>query len=332
MKPCEHMKDYLMWHACDELDAKRQQEVTDHLETCPGCREEVARLRILTQMLRSGAAPEIDGVTQAQLRQSLLQKLAARPQRPGAVRPFGGGLFQPAPLIQAAVAMLLVAFGFWLGQMRIRSTETNTPLQTLLTGIQPIQYQQQAIHPTLAGIDKLRYNPKTGEIEIQYNTINDITYQGSVYQPQAQQLLAQAMIREESPAVRLHAVKAVSGIVNQEGELTDELMQSMADLLQKEQNQGVRLAALRVLKSVPLTETSQKILVQILLYDENMALRIEAFESLYQNHLQESSLTPFLRSMEQDTSSYLRYRATQLLKQMQAENQPVKSAQLSREN
>lgn len=60
MNACSHQKEKLMLHLYGELDSTARKEVEDHLNGCPGCRQESERLFFLQQLLRKSAGtPEL---------------------------------------------------------------------------------------------------------------------------------------------------------------------------------------------------------------------------------------------------------------------------------
>jgi hypothetical protein len=60
MKACSHQRENLMLHLYGELDSTARKEVENHLNGCPGCRQESERLFSLKQLLRKTAAtPEL---------------------------------------------------------------------------------------------------------------------------------------------------------------------------------------------------------------------------------------------------------------------------------
>lgn len=232
------------------------------------------------------------------------------------------------PLFLTALLLLALGAGFYLGRLSSGRTRPDPTLQTLLTGYPQAESAGQAVQTRLLDVHRVRYDPRSGQVEIEYNTLHDVRFRGSGDLPQAQQMLAQAMRESDETGLRLRAVKAAGDIAARGGSLDPDLIESVQYLLHEEQNQGVRLAALRVLRLLPVNEAVKETLLHILLSDKNTALRIEALEGLSAKW-GPSGIEPWLHTVAKDSSSYLRYKAAQLLHEPEAE--PVLTAELSKE-
>ncbi|HNW58423.1 MAG TPA: HEAT repeat domain-containing protein [bacterium] len=342
MKPCPDMQLAITLYHANELDDAERLAVERHLAACPACRaaaERIGEIAALAAeqpgapgaMARSAtpavAAEEVAAATarEEQLMTALQIRTASR-VRSGRRQDLP---LQLHPLYLALAAMLLVAFGFLLGRLGGRPQAPDPTLQALLTGFQPVVAAGHTVQPELLNVQRVRYDPVSGQIDIEYNTLNGVRLQGTGTQPQVQLMLARAMIESDNPALRLHAVKAAGAIAAQQQSLDDELLQAINYLLAREQNQGVRLMAVRVLRALPLSEAIKKMLLQIVLHDENPALRMEAFDGLA-SHAGGREIEPFLQTIAKDSSSSLRVKARALQQTIAAE--PVRSAELSREN
>lgn len=328
MKPCPRMQLAITLYHAGELDDSARLQVERHLEGCPACREAAERIGEIARLAAEAPGLAEEPVAAAARRSRLMAALAPQPAvrhlQPLPARPIS---FQP--LYVALAAMLLVAFGFLLGRFSGRTPAPDPTLQALLTGFQPVVTAGHTVQPELLNVQRVRYDPRSGQFEITYNTVNGVRLQGTGNQPQVQLMLARAMVGSDNPALRLHAVKAAGAIAEQQQSLDEELLQAIDYLLSKEQNQGVRLMAIRVLRALPLTDTIKKTLLQIVLHDENPALRLEAFDGLAA-HADGREIEPYLQTIAKDSSSSLRVKARALQQTIDA--RPVRSAELSQEN
>jgi hypothetical protein len=159
----------------------------------------------------------------------------------------------------------------------------------------------------------VKLDPTSGSIEIFFNSSQDGQLRGNLQDPAVQYFLHQALQDQENPAVRLHAVKAVGLIAQKSNVLEPDLVTTLAYLLQTEQNQGIRLQILRVLKSIPLDANVKNILTRILFHDRDLALRIEAFRTLTRTPVQCEDDVTLLKAVQNDSNSYISHQATQLL-------------------
>ena len=320
MNACQKYEQNLVLLLYDELEAVAKAELEAHLHACPACREALQTLRELHHDVPRQPLIEPDDASLQVLRNvvSLKVREQTRQKRGWALFSF----VQPSPAFQLGFAVLLLAFGFLLGRQVLPEAQPvpqqpGMDLESLLTASQRIQSANSQIDPFLTGVDKLRYDPETGVVEIHYNTINDIALTGTLSDPNVQQMLRHALVGERNPAVRLHAVKAIGGMISQDALPGADLVDALTYVLQNETNQGIKLQALRVLGALPLTDEIKNMLVRALLYDRDTAVRIEAFKALNQKTLTSEDSDVLLRAAQNDTSGYSKYQAEKMLLNLQ---------------
>jgi len=321
MKRCKTHRQNLLLYVYQELDEIAKAETEAHLQICHDCRAELAELQQLQAVVPDQPMLEPSKEELKILRNAFSLKMRARLAKSSRPKRRLSALLRPSPAWQIGFALLFLALGFVLGRRTVSPTTVTskeTNLQALLAASREIQIANSAIDPYLAGVEKLKYDPATGQVEIYYNTINDVRLRGDVADPAVRQVLRHAMLEESSPAVRLHAIKTVNAVAVRQQTLDPELVDAVEQLLEKEQNQGVRLMALKVLKALPMSATIKNILVRILLYDSNPALRIEAFEALTGQQVNEDDRGHYLEAAREDSSTYIRYRANQLIEKLES--------------
>lgn len=319
MKTCQKYEQNLTLLLYEELEPVAKAELDAHLHACPACREALHSLQELHDMVPAGPLIEPDEASLQALRNVVSLKV-----REQAKQKRGWSLFsfvQPSPAFQLGFAVLLLAFGFLLGRTGTSQappvTQPTFTLENLLTASQRIQAANSQVDPFLTGVDKLRFDPETGTVEIHYNTVNDIALTGNLSDASVRQMLRHALIEERNPAVRLHAVKAIGGMVSQEALPGADLIDALTQLLKNEENQGVKMQALRVLGALPFTDEIKNVLVRVLLYDKDTAIRIEAFKALNQKALTSDDSDILLRAAQTDTSGFFKYQAEKVLQNLQ---------------
>jgi len=328
MNRCPWNQD-LYLYLTGELDEIRKPLLEDHLASCVQCRKEKEQLSRLIQEFSQQAESDPDEATLRALRNIVALRLKAEKARRFRRLPYLALNSWVMPLQYTAATVVLVLLGFFIGRAGLlNESRDRLQWQHLLTGEQAVESGSGAIVPFLADIDKVKFNRKTGQVDIQYNTVNDISYSGQLHSPVVQEVLRRAMMEENTPAVKLQAVKMVHALAEQDRSLDPKFIQALDYLLNEDGNPGVRLMALRALGSVAMNETIKKILVRILLYDPYLPLRIQAFEILTGKEVPAEDMTHFLQTVTKDTSSYLRYRAENLLKEKK-ENQ-IKIGEIGR--
>lgn len=329
MKGCKLYEKKIVLFFYDELDAGEKVNVAAHLQTCSRCRETLQTLQSMAEKIPRQSVPEPDEATLQGMRNNLMQKIKTqrRDKRQRKIR--RPPIFSPAPFFQTGLAVLLLAVGFLLGkQFGQKENAGQTAFNNILAANRLVRTKYGEINPLLAGVEKVKYNQKTGNVEIFYTTVNDIQLTGSLQNDTVREMLVHAMLEKENPTVRLHAVKSLNRLTRAGGALSPDLIRSVTLLLQKEKNLGVRLQVLRLLKNISTDGSVKDILLQIMLRDPEPAMRIQAFENLTTLKLSTQELNEILAIAKQDSSGYFAYQ----LKKIQAGKEAAASKSKVRTN
>jgi len=170
-------------------------------------------------------------------------------------------------------------------------------------------------------VHAIRIDAVTGQIEIEFSTVNNISLRGSTEDPMVRQVLAYAMRQEEQTGLRLRAIKAAGEIgPAQMHEVEDnELAKALLQVLRYDANAGVRLKAVEALKKLSPAEQIKNALIQTLLRDANAAVRMQAIEAL--SRYQSPEKIPALEAAAAgDSNGYVRLQAVRLLDQIRTQN------------
>lgn len=316
MNPCKkHKKNIILAHY-NELDEIELARLQAHLEICPACRQEAAAMQLFGKLMHENRLAEVNVPDLKALRNVMRLKLAQK--KSALSSSFTVLSFKPA--IQFALVLLLFSCGFLVGRQG-QKVNPGTPgddlWQQLLTASGSIQVDNGAVHPYLMGVNRLKYNQDKGAIEIHYNLVNEIQLAGKLDSPAIRELLVYAMVNEENPNIRRSAVKAMQAATQGRQELNADYLQSLETILQSDQNPGIKLLALDVLKTMPLNEQIKNLLIRVLLYDPNTPVRIDAFKTLTSKHMTEKDIDHFLQAAINDTSKYISYKSEQLIELLQ---------------
>ncbi len=314
MSVCKPYEKRIVLFFYDELDAEERVGVEAHLQTCRRCREALRTLQLMGEKIPRQSVAQPDEAILQRMRNLLAQKIKAqhREKRQRKIRHFP--LFSPAPFFQAGLAVLLLAVGFLLGRQSAPVENAGqSALNNILTADRLVRTENGKIDPLFAGVECVKYNRKTGDVEIYYTTVNDIQLTGSLQDATVRQMLIHAMLEKENPAVRLHAVKAINRFTRAGGILSSDLIRSLTLLLEKEKNLGIRLQVLRLLKNIPTTRAIKDVLIRILLNDPEPAMRIQAFENLTAQKPAVPDLGEILATVNQDSSGYFKYQLKRIL-------------------
>jgi len=331
MSVCEKYKKNLVLYFYDELDEVENADLEAHLHVCKRCQEELQELKNLEQTIPQKPFIKPDDATLQLMRNVLSQKIRAqtKAQSEKKFTPFTS--ITPRPVFQAGFAILLLAFGFVIGRQTIGNADQNQEtFQNLIAANQQVQAANSEINPLLAGVEKVKFNSQTGEVEVYYTTVNDIQLNGDLNSPTIRQMLSHAMLEEENPSVRLHAVKALKVFAEEKKLIEPELIGSIETLLNKEDNLGIRLQAIKLLNVLPLNDAVKNILTKVLLNDPEPSMRMQAFDKLTSQE-RSVGIDEYLSIAKRDTSEYLKNRSNMILNQLKEneannleESKPVK--------
>lgn len=308
MKKCETIQA-MMWQAVyDELPSDQLQLLENHLQSCSECQleyeETVNTKKLLAKKIQITPTEVQLESSRTELYQRLLLLSQPRLQRNWFNKLWEIISLDFTPTWRFATAAALLFFGILIGNFYSR------------TGSQEYySYQQQIsdlLESNISNIESIQYDAGTRQISIELNALKDITIRGDIEKPEIQQLLAHSIMNEERPNIRLKSVRALE----QTKSLNDNSIRALSELIDKEENTGIRLKAVKLLASIPITpsikEMLAQILVNVLLNDSNSAIRIEAFKGL--SKIDNGSIVPVLfDAARNDSSEFIQAKAKQIL-------------------
>ncbi|MDZ7341366.1 MAG: hypothetical protein ONB27_08410 [candidate division KSB1 bacterium] len=312
MKNCKHFRQQLIVATYHELSAEDLALLQQHLAQCQACQTEAAELGAIMNLLQLKVQLEPTDRQLEANRSELHRRLLLKKQRSSSAR-FWTRVWQLvsldfAPSIRFAAALGLLVIGIFLGRTFLPS---NTAYSSQL---------MELAESNLAQVQAIEYNQQTRQVSIQFNAINHVTIEGDLDRSEIQRLLAQVLVYEQRPNIRLKTVRALELIRH----FDRETVIALSRLVDREENPGIRLRAMKLLAAMPLTSDVKDMLITLfsraLIKENNSAIRIEAFEGLAR--LNDPSVRPLILNVaKKDTNEYIQTRAKQVL--ARAENSAV---------
>lgn len=177
--------------------------------------------------------------------------------------------FSPA----LAAVILMVGFAGGAGvAYKLASNRSN--------GVEPNQFtptgSPAGTEMSIAGIRDIQQDPNSNKVSIQYDTLQPHTAQGSLSDPQVQQLLLYAARNNMNTGIRLNSVDLLTK-QPEDVKVRDALKAS----LRYDSNPGVRLKALEALTPyVKDDPTVRDVVLEVLLHDNNPGVRSLALQTL----------------------------------------------------
>jgi len=308
MERCKQFREWIWLAVNDELPTKQSEILKEHIKLCADCqldREEAEKtLKLLNQKIQLEPTELQLVSSRTELHQRLLVIKQSQMKRNWWAKLWHIVSLDFAPGLRLATAATLLIIGIVLGKIFFTQTISESQFdQNLLSGL---------TESNISNIESIYFDPKTGEVSLKLNTMNEITIEGDLEKPEIQHLLTQTLMFDERPDIRLKIVRALE----QTKTLDKNVITALAELLDKEENPGIRLKAVKLLTALPITPSLKdilaQVLVRVLLNDSNSAIRIEAFKGL--SKVKNGSMAPFIaNAAKNDSSEYIRTKAKQIL-------------------
>ena len=308
MSACRTYREKLVFFVYDELPKGERIDLEAHLKVCGECRKQLAALQ---KMQKSLPQFSVNNEVLQPTRRALFYKLRAVSDHSARQHSPWWNFGKLA--LQAGLAIVLVFFGFKLGQVK-SPAEQPFAINDLLTASQTISVRDGSISPYLASIDKIAFDPD-GRVEITYKTVNSVRIQRKADDPAVQQMLQYALLTDDDQSLRLRAVKTVENLAMLRGHVDAGTLEALQHILNEETNIGVKLAVIDILGALTGQTYARDLLIQSMLGDDNEAVRIQAFKALFQGDGRFQHLEDVLSITKTDTNTYIRTKSLELLNQ-----------------
>jgi hypothetical protein len=309
MEKCQQQFRQWIWLAAyKELPVDQQKILEEHIKDCPECQldyeEAMKTIKLFDQKVQLEPTDVQLETNRAELHQRLLLMTQPGFQKKWLAKLWHIISLDFAPALRFATAAAILIVGIFLGKIFFSQDTLK-----LASGQQP---SPGLFGSTISNIESIQYDPTTRQVSIIMNTLNDVIIQGNLDKPEIQQMLTQALMTDERPNVRLKTVRALQNMKV----LDKKVIHALSDVVDNEENAGIRLKAVKLLTSIPITssvkEILTRVLVRVFLNDSNSAIRIEAFKGL--SKLENGSIAPVIfNAAKNDSSEYIRSKANQIL-------------------
>ncbi len=296
------LEQAIVLYLYDELSGQEKQEFETHIEFNQASRRKLDEFRKLHGVLGNRALLTPSEQTLVGARANLRDRL--RDERKAAMKENWFDGLRSAVAITGRGMQLATGFALLLAGLVVgRWTATGSELASYETRI-----AGQRGLPAISDVGSVQYDPASGLVTVQYQTVDEVSLSGSVDDASIRHVLSYAIRSETHPGRRLAAVKATAG-----GSFADdELEQALVKAMEDDEIDGVRLKAAKVLKALPISRNIKRAFIRVLFKDPNPAIRIEALDALSQ--VQEQDVVPILRNAaKDDDNEFVRLQASRTL-------------------
>ncbi len=291
---CDQAKDQLVLLAYEELDEPSQGELELHLHGCPPCEAELASLNAFGERMRREALPDVPPNLLAAARMRLDDALDEAGSSGWVLRLRASVLATWRHLYAApALATLLVGMGFLGGNLLTRYQWRHAEIVNG-TKPSPVGFINDA-EGVISSVSGIYATPDPNIVQVKYNRIVPMTFQGSIDEPQVRQLLMAGAQKGADNEVRATSV----------GYLVDECrLGHRCEHASAGEATGLRDALLVSLR-----------------YDKIPSVRLKALEGLQRFVAEDPKVRDaVLESLSSDTSAEVRKHAIAMLTPVQGDS------------
>ena len=306
---CEWVKENIVFYVYDELPDDARHELEQHVARCKDCSAEVQAVRELRSDFAQLPVQEPSPSFLTASRMRLQEALESTEQ--------GGWwsrlVFDPvhwlnqirfAPALAAAIFILGFAGGIGTTYKMVKAN-SNTEGTDHTTAAPPSL-------ASIGGISDISQQPGSNQVTVKYQAVSSQEAQGSLGDPNIQQLLLYAARNNFNAGVRMDSVDLLS-----QQPANQHVRDALLYALRYDSNTGIRLKALDGLGPYVKSDTQVRdAVLESLMSDSNPGVRIEALR-LLQPCVGDSSVRIVLQRLAaKDESRYIRSQARSMVSQL----------------
>lgn len=301
---CEWVRDNVALYLYNELADDARHELEQHANRCPACAEELESMKAFHRTMAAAPQLEVTPNLLASARMELQEALESTSQARGwqrfALDPMAflrQARFSPA----LAAVLLIVGFGTGVG------TTYKMVKNNALPSIQ--QEQHPAEQAAITGVRNVVTDPATNQVTVEYDRTMPEKTQGSLDDPNIQNLLLMAARTNYNSGVRMDSIDLLKQKPD-DGRVREGLIFS----LRYDSNPGVRLKALEALQGQVRQDIRvRNAMLEALLNDNNPGVRTGAMKALEQVRDDTSVRQAFQQLAQDDPNPFIRSESRRML-------------------
>jgi hypothetical protein len=299
---CQKMEEYLPLLLYGELSTWEQAACEEHLAGCATCRAEQEKLAQFHQHMAQRPAVEVSAALLAEARMGL-DAAMENYQHGWRALLDGRPLLRFQPASGFAVALTLILCGFGLGwALRPHAGRLTAPLAEVnhasLGG-------PDMENMRIRGISSVAPDPRTGGVKITMDAERRFTLEGSLDDPNIQQVLVYAVKSYNNPGIRRDTLDALRAHVD-----NPNIRHALIYAMRHDPNAGVRLEALGAVCNLQSSDDVRAALLESLEHDTNPGVRVAAVDALIHHTEQAGCDEPTAQALEHlaatDRNPYVR--------------------------
>jgi hypothetical protein len=301
-----------------ELENGEKQELQLHLDQCIHCSEELDQLAKTQATIDAANLPKTSeqllNEARIELRAALRNERSRKTWKDIWTERLQGYL----PVFRLSFAALAsMAFGIFIGykaiqpagqQFQPEAPRTATPVS------EPREMPQSVGEMQITNVKFEDADATDGNVEFTFEAVRPMRYKGSINDPNAQKVLTYALVNEQNPGIRLHAVNALNA--KQLRKPDPAVKNALIQALKEDENPGVRMEALTALQRFETDEEIKQAILQALVSDTNPGLRIAAIKSIEAEGVIDHEVVKVLKEVQTDDEEYIRLSAKKMIQEV----------------
>ncbi len=304
---CEWVRQNITLYLYNELADDARHELEQHIARCKTCAAEVADQQDFQGQMNALPVEEPSASFLAAARMRLQESLETAEQHRTWYHRFA---FDPIAWLRQvrfspalAALIFLVGFGGGIGAMYSATSKGQLPR---------VATSQTGEASMIGGITSIEREPGTDQVKVRYDKRLPQSVQGSVSDPNVQDLLLYAAKSNENSGVRLNSVDALTSKADD-----PRVRETLTYALRYDSNPGVRLMALDGLGSYVKDDIRvRNAVLESLLNDSNLGVRSGALHALDPVRADTSVRMALQQLSQEDPNEYIRTESKHMLASM----------------
>ncbi len=296
---CHKLEEKLALSLYGEISAEERAEVDAHLAACPACAQAHAELGRLRTLLEHRSLPEPTPDFIVRCRLDLEEALDREAQGWRAVIRSGFGLWPAGSALRVTAALAVLLAGFSLGWAVHR--QTAAPAEVASGGTPP-WIGSDLTGARISGITRVTPIAQTGQVRITLDAERRFTLEGSLDDPDIQNVLLYAAKSYDNPGIRHDTVEVLRARAG-----NPVVRDALVYAARHDPNDGVRLEAVQALQELPWGPEVREAVLYVLEHDSNPGVRVAAINILAE-HAGEDDLPTLEHLATTDRNPYVRYK------------------------
>jgi len=309
---CESFVKLIPLYFYGELSPEEEDRLEQHLDGCAGCAHEAELQRSLAAAFnRREMQPS--AALLAECRHDLMRAVY-RNEAP-APQPPRATPWEHFRDGFAALFPPLVRWRMPLGAMALVALGFGSARLTTPGAMAPFNTASLIPDNVISSVRSVTSGPEgapSGEVHIVLDETRRRVVSGQLNEPNIQRLMLAAAHDENNPGVRVESVEILKSHTD-----SSEVRSLLLNRLAQDPNPGVRLKALDGLKPFTGDPEVRKVLAQVLLQDDNPGVRIQVVDALI-SHADDNMVGVLQSVVQREDNTYVRRRCEKALKDMNA--------------